>query len=93
MPEVIGIDRYELLPLRWHCSLLEDGVKRAGWFAGATIDTLAGINVVLLVFFGCMDTVHWTDVYARRILLANAGLGNNVGHGNRPFGFASTRST
>ncbi len=90
MRKVIGVDRYELLPLRRYPGFLENGVKRAGRFAGAAIDALARVDVILLVFFGRMDTVYRTDVHAGRILFADTGLSNHVGHRNcnRPFSLA-----
>ena len=86
-PEVIGVDLGELLPFRRHPALLKYGVKRADGQAGTAVDALAGVNIVLLVFFGGMDTIYRAYIHTGRILLADARLGNDIGHRNlnHPF--------
>jgi hypothetical protein len=79
MLEVIGIDLYELLPLLRHRAFFEYGIEGAGRLAGAAIYAFLGVDVILLVFFGGMDTIHWTDIHTGRVLLTDAGLGNDIG--------------
>jgi hypothetical protein len=82
--EVISVDLNEPLPFTGNSALFKDGVKGAGWLAGAAIDALAGINVILLVFFGGVYAVDWTDIHAGCVLLADAGLGNDISHSGVP---------
>ena len=78
--EVIGVDLNEPLPFAGNSALFKDGVNGAGRLAGAAINAECGIYVILLVFFGGMYAVDWTDIYAGCILLADAGLSNDIGH-------------
>jgi len=82
--EVIGVDLNESLPFTGNSALFKNGVKWASRLAGSAIDALAGIYVILLVFFSGMYAVDWTDIHAGCILLADAGLSNDIGHSSVP---------
>ena len=64
----------------------EAGVDRAGLDAGVAVDALVGVDVEHLdaVVVGLVgrrvDAVHRTDLDARVVLGADAGLGDDVGH-------------
>jgi hypothetical protein len=77
--EVVGIDLYELLPLRRHGAFFEYGIEGAGRLTGAAIYAFLRVDVILLVFFGGMDTVHRADIHTGRVLFTDAGLGNDIG--------------
>jgi hypothetical protein len=78
--EVISVDLNKPLPFRGDSAHFKNGVKRAGRLAGSAVDALNGIYVILLVFFGGMYAVDWTDIHAGCVLLADARLGNDIGH-------------
>src|SRR6516162_5797979 len=86
--EVIGVELYEVLPLGWHRALLEDRREGAGWLAGAAINALFGVNIEqfdrlkVRLALRRVDAVDRADIYARGVLLADARLGNHVGHGD-----------
>jgi hypothetical protein len=82
--EVISVDLNESLPFTGNSALFKNGVKGASRLAGSAIDAQAGIYVILLVFFGGMYAVNWTDIHAGCIFLADAGLGNDIGHSGVP---------
>ena len=78
--EVLGIDAREVAPLRRYRALLEDGVHRAGWLAGAAVNTFVRIDEILLVFLAGVNAIHGADIHAGCILHTNAGLTDYVGH-------------
>jgi hypothetical protein len=82
--EVLGVDLNEPLPFAGNSALFKNGVNGAGRLAGAAINAECGIYEILLVFFGGMYAVDWTDIYAGCILLADAGLSNDIGHSGVP---------
>jgi hypothetical protein len=78
--EVLGIDAREVAPLRRYRALLEDGVHRAGWLAGAAVNTFVRIDEILLVFLAGVNAIHGADIHAGCVLHADAGLTDYVGH-------------
>ncbi len=68
-------------PLLRHGILGKDGGYWTFWLAGATIDALVRVDVVLV--FTLIDAVNGANLDARRVLGSNAGLGNNVWHNRR----------
>src|SRR3954465_7572592 len=85
--EVLGVLRDEPLPLVGDLVLGEAGVDRAGLDARVAVDALLGVDVELLdvVVVGLVgrgvDAVDRTHLDARVVLLADARLGDDVGHG------------
>src|SRR3954462_14799313 len=77
--EDVPIDLHELLHVPRHVLFGEDRGHRALRLAGAAIDALVGVDEELLVAF--VDAVDGTDVDARLVLDADAGFGDDVGHG------------
>src|SRR6185437_3097613 len=78
--EVLGVDAREVAPFSGYRALLEDRVYRARWLAGAAINALVRVNIILLVFLTSMDTIHGTNIHAGCVLHADAGLADHVGH-------------
>src|SRR5438093_9807932 len=83
--EVVGVDLDEVLPLRRHLVLGEDGVDRALRLAGAAVDALIRVDVVLLVVVGRVDAVDGADGHATGVLDSDAGFRNDVGHLDPPL--------
>jgi hypothetical protein len=88
--EVFGVDLGKSLPFRRHSALLKNGINGTDGQAGTTVDALTGVNIVLLVFFGGMDTIYRAYIHTGRILLADARLGNDIGHRNRNHPFLAS---
>src|SRR4051794_38285880 len=84
---VLRVDLDVLAPLVRELVLGETGVHRAGLDAGVAVDALVGIDEELLggLVVGLVgrrvDAVDGTDLDARVVLLSDAGLGDDVGHG------------
>src|SRR3954465_7619303 len=86
--EVLRVDLAEALPLVGHLVLGEARVDRARLDAGVAVDALLRVDVELLdgVVVGLvrsrMDAVDRADLGAGVVLLSDAGLGDDVGHGS-----------
>src|SRR5688572_9295319 len=80
--EVVGVDLDVLLLIVGHGILGEDRGHRALRFARSAVDALVGVDEVHRVIVGRVDAVDRADVDARRVLDADAGLGDDVGHGS-----------
>src|SRR5690606_19211128 len=65
-------------PLRGDVRIREDRGDGALRLAGAAIDTLVRVDVVLIL--ALVDAVDRADLDAARVLGADAGLGDDVGH-------------
>jgi hypothetical protein len=78
--EVLRVLGDVVTPLLRNGVLGEDCTNRAGRFARATVDTLVGVDKVLIVRVGCVDAVDGTDIHAGRVLGIDAWLANDVGH-------------
>src|SRR5919205_1192772 len=78
--KVISVDLDEVLLVWRHLILSVDGVDRALRLAGAAVDALVGIDVVLLVLVGRVDAIDGAHGHAAGILEPNARLGDHVGH-------------
>src|SRR5204863_5263005 len=84
---VLGVDLDVLRPLVRELVLGEAGVNRARLDAGVAVDALVGIDEKLLDVLVVrlvgrrVDAVNGTDLDARIVLLPDAGLGDDVGHG------------
>src|SRR5687768_16980056 len=65
-------------PFGGNVCIRENRRNRAFRLAGATIDALVRMDVILVFTF--IDAVHRTDFYAACVLGTNARLGNNVWH-------------
>jgi hypothetical protein len=85
--EVCGVDLGESLPFRRHPALLKNGINGTDGQAGTAVNALTRVNIVLLIFFGGMDTIYRAYIHTGRILLADARLGNDIGHRNRNHPF------
>jgi DMSO/TMAO reductase YedYZ molybdopterin-dependent catalytic subunit len=83
---VLGVDLGELRPLVGQLVLGKARVHRTGLHAGVAIDALLGVDVELLdlVVVGFLgrrvNAVDGTDLDARVVLRADAGLCDDVGH-------------
>src|SRR5689334_1884278 len=62
----------EALPLVRYGALVEDGIDRALWLAGATLDALVRVDVVHVL--GLVDARDGADVDAAGVLGSNARL-------------------
>src|SRR3984893_1557274 len=86
-PVIVGVDLDVTRPLLGKLVLGEARIDRAGLDARVAIDALLGVDVelrlvvVALLLLGGMDAIHRADLNAREILGADAGLGDDVGHG------------
>src|SRR5205814_9113476 len=84
---VLRVDLDVLAPFVRELVLGEAGVHGAGLDAGVAVDALVGIDeellggVVVGLVGGRVDAVDGTDLDARVVLLSDAGLGYDVGHG------------
>src|SRR3990170_8549551 len=70
----------EALPLLRDVLLEEDGAYRTDGLAGGAVDAGLGVDVVLLVLRGAVDTVDGADVNAALVLGADARFGDYVRH-------------
>src|SRR3954449_6326510 len=92
--EVVGVFLGEAGPLVRHLVLGEAGVDRARLDAGVAVDALLRVDVELLdvVVVGLVgrrvDAVDRAHLDARVVLLPDAGLGDDVGHGGNFLGNA-----
>src|SRR5918997_3721264 len=83
---VVRVQLRELLPLVRKLVLGEARVDRACLHAGIAVDALVGIDiehldlVVVRLVRGRMDAIDRTDLDARVVLGADAGLRDDVGH-------------
>src|SRR5689334_7536877 len=83
---VLGVDLGVLGPLGRKLVLGEAGVDRAGLDAGIAVDALVGVDVehldrvVVRLVGRRVDAVDGTDLDTRVVLLADAWLGDDVGH-------------
>ena len=89
--ELSGGPRDEGPPLRWQCVFLNDGVRRASWLAGTTVNALVRGAEIPLVFFPRRDAAHRAAIDIRSIFDANAGSADDMCH-SRPPRVCSTRS-
>jgi hypothetical protein len=88
--EVVSVDLGELLPFRRHSALLKNCINGTDGQAGTAVNALTWVDIVLLVFFGGMDTIYRAYIHTGRILLADARLGNDIGHRNRNHPFLAS---
>src|SRR5690606_5704223 len=86
--------RDEAPPLLRHLFLREDRLDRAGVDAEPAVDALLRVDVENLpVFALAVDAVDRAGVDAGRVLHADAGLGDGVGHDSPPDPGPSTRES
>src|SRR6266511_696066 len=78
--EIVGVDLDVVLPLVRHRVLGEDRRHRALRLARPAVDALLGIDEEHRIVIGGVDAIHRTDIDAARVLDADAGLGDDVGH-------------
>src|SRR5579884_3192175 len=83
--EVVGVDLDELLVLAGYLILGEDGVHGAFRLAGAAVDALVGVDKILVVLVGAIDTIDRADRHTARVLDIDAGLGDHVRHAAIPL--------
>src|SRR6185312_1959004 len=90
VPVVRGVDVGEALPLLGQLVLGEDRGDWTRLHAGIAVDALGGVDVELLVLVEVglvlrrVDAVHRTDLDARVVLHADAGLCDHVRHLTSP---------
>src|SRR5690606_32948968 len=85
-PELLVVPGDELLPLLGDFLLRVDRLDRAGVDAEPAVDALLRVDVEHLpVLVLAVDAVDRADVHARRVLGADAGLGDDVRHPRSPF--------
>src|SRR4051812_45139400 len=77
--EELDVGVVEVLPLVRDVVLVVDGLHRADRLAGAAVHALVGVDVEHPV--ALVDAVHRTLVDARLVEDVDAGLGDDVGHG------------
>ena len=65
----------EICPLVWHIGHGENCTGWANHEARAAIDALVGVDEELII--ALVDAIHWTDLDARAVFSADAGLGNH----------------
>src|SRR4029453_18211305 len=73
-----GVGGGEVLPLRGHVVLVEDGLHRADGLAGAAVHAFVGVDVEHAV--ALVDAVDRAFLDAGLVLDVDAGLGDDVGH-------------
>jgi len=78
--KVIGVDLDEVLLVCGHLILGVDGVDRALRLAGAAVDALVRVDVVLLILVGRVDAIDGSHGHAAGILEPDARFGDHVGH-------------
>lgn len=83
--KVVGVDLDVLLPFVGDFAFLENGIDRALWHTGGTIDAFVGVDVEHLairfvVSVRRMDTVDGADFYAGSIAGPDARLSDDIGH-------------
>jgi len=59
-----------------------DGADGTGEFAGGAVDASVGVDVVLGGVVGGVDAIDGADVDAGGVFDADAGFGDDVGHGS-----------
>jgi hypothetical protein len=85
--EVVQVDLDVLVPLRRHVFLLEDGLDGALVDAEGAVDSGVGVDVELVdgaevgLVLGGMDAVDGANGDAGGVLGSDAGLGDDVWHG------------
>jgi hypothetical protein len=77
---VIVVQFDELLLVCRYLVFREDGVHRANWLAGCTVDTFIWANEKLVVARLRVNTVDRAYVYARTVHYVDTILGDDVGH-------------
>src|SRR5690606_2175919 len=65
-------------PLRRNVGIGKDGLDWALWLAGAAVDALVGVDVVLIVRL--VDTIDRADLDAAGVLGADTRFGDHVRH-------------
>jgi len=78
--EPLGVQGRVVLPLLRHVVLEENGGDRADALAGCAVDADFGVDVVLRVLGGGVDTVDGANVNARGVFDSDTGFGDRVRH-------------
>src|SRR5581483_9096072 len=75
----------EVLPLVRHGVFGEDSAHRADRLAGAAVDALIRIDVVLGIAVGRMDAIHRADLDARSVFHPNTWFSDHISHAFTSF--------
>ena len=78
--EVVRILRHVAGPLTWYVGIGKNRLDRALRLAGAAIDTLVRVDVVLILTL--VNAVDGANFDATCVLRVDAGLNDDVGHGS-----------
>jgi hypothetical protein len=77
--EMVGVFLDEVLPFVGHLNILKDGLYRAFWHAGAAVNTLIGVNKVLLGTL--IDAVYGADLDTGSVFDVDTWFADDVWHG------------